>query len=57
MISRYKVWLNGDSLEEISPNIYINDISYGQVSPRTPRTVSAERTGSLRARIISKVRS
>ena len=33
MISRYKVWLNGDSLEEISPNIYINDISYGQVSP------------------------
>ena len=33
MISRYKVWLNGESLEEISPLIYISDISYGGAAP------------------------
>lgn len=33
MISRYKVWLDGESLEEISPNIYVSDISYGAAAP------------------------
>lgn len=33
MMSRYKVWLNDESLEEISPLVYISDISYSGVSP------------------------
>lgn len=33
MMSRYKVWLGDESLEEISPKIYVGDISYSGASP------------------------
>lgn len=33
MISRYTVWLNDVSLEEIDPSIYVADISYTAASP------------------------
>lgn len=33
MISRYAVWLNDVSLEEIDPSIYVADISYTAASP------------------------
>lgn len=33
MMSRYRVWLDDASLEEISPQIYVSDISYAAASP------------------------
>ena len=33
MMSRYRVWLDDASIEEISPQIYVSDISYAAASP------------------------
>lgn len=42
MISRYAVWLNDASLADISPKIYVSNISYQAVSPtRSSSRISA----------------
>lgn len=48
MMSRYKVWLNGESLEEISPKIYVSDIAY---KPMTP-TYSSNRIGAADGQLV-----
>lgn len=43
MISRYEVWLNGNALSEVSPYIYISDISYSPgVIARSANKISGQ---------------